>query len=296
MRKVGIVGLDTSHSDAFASILGRRDDAEVTAVWDGNRVRNRAHLDRFCERYGATQYESPVGMTGAVDGVMILTVDWDTHCELALPFLEDDVPTLIDKPIAGQLHDIEIIRDAAAGSPFFGGSAVPYHPAIESFSDDCLDHTLYSAGYEDPFYYGCHLVDTVRRIVDADWTLVRPASDPGLSVDVVFEDDSFATLKLDGPDDDSNFAFLSVGDETEAAVVGSDDEERRVMYERYIETYLDTIDGTTDERHRVFDGAKLLLATHASLSEQLSITPDSEQLRDVHIKGDSFVESYDPYY
>lgn len=296
MKKVGLVGLDTSHSEAFASTLKRNDNTEVSAVWDGGTVRKEEYVAEFCEEYGATRYDSPEEMIGAVDGVMVLTVDWDRHCELALSFLEADVPTLVDKPIAGRLQDIDIIQAATNGTPFFGGSAVPYHPKLESFSFDPDDRSLYCTGYDDTFYYGCHLVDTVRRIAGADWTVVLPASDPGLTVDIVFENDTFATLRLDGPEEDSNFSFLTVGDEANTVTVDSDDAERQTMYEAYIAAFLDTIEGTIDESHRVFNGAKLLVALHTALSQRRPITANSKKLDDTHIQGDSFVESYEPYY
>lgn len=296
MKKVGLVGLDTSHSEAFASTLEARDDADVAAVWDGGTVRNGEYVAEFCEEHEATSHETPESMIDAVDGAMILAVDWDRHCELALPFLEADVPTLVDKPIAGRLQDLEIIRAATNGTPFFGGSAVPYHPKLNSFSVGRAGRSLYCAGYDDTFYYGCHLVDAVRRLAGADWSVVRPASDPGLTVDVVFENDTFATLRLDGPEEDSTFTFLHVGDEAGAVTVGSDDRERQVMYDDYLDAFLDTMDGRVDESHRVFDGASLLLAVHAALSQRQPITPNSDELADTHIQGDSFVESYEPYY
>ena len=88
MRKVGLIDLDTSHAEAFASVLDGADAAEVTAVRDGGRVRDEEYLQEFCDTYGATPVESPDGMVGDVDAVMVLTVDWDSHCELALPYLE----------------------------------------------------------------------------------------------------------------------------------------------------------------------------------------------------------------
>lgn len=296
MKDVGIVGLDTSHSEAFASTLAAHDDADLTAVWDGRRIRDEEYADQFCTEYGATEYDTAEGMISGVDAVMVLTVDWDTHCELAIPFLEAGVPTLIDKPIAGQLGDIDIIRAATNGTPFFGGSALPYHPELVSFSRHPGGKALYCAGYDDTFYYGCHLADAVRRVAGEDWSVVRPAPDPGQTVDIVFENDTFATVRLDGPDTGGKFILLSAEGEANAAVIGSDEAERQAMYDEYIDTYLDTIDGQVDESHRIFDGATLLLAIHAALSENRPVTAGSDRLEDIHVTGDTFVESYDPYY
>jgi hypothetical protein len=296
MRKVGLIDLDTSHAEAFASVLDGADAAEVTAVRDGGRVRDEEYLQEFCDTYGATPVESPDGMVGDVDAVMVLTVDWDSHCELALPYLEADVPTLVDKPLAGSLQDIEILEDAADGTPFFGGSAVPFHPSLASFERGEAGRALYCAGYDDTFYYGCHLVDTVRRLAGTDWSVVRPASDPGLTVDIVFENDTHATVRLDGANGSRNFTFLNVGDESETAVIGNSDDDRHTMYAAYLDAFLETIAGESDESDRVFDGAKLLLGVHTAIAEHRPVTAESDTLAETHIQGDSFVESYEPYY
>jgi len=68
------------------------------------------------------------------------------------------------------------------------------------------------------------------------------------------------------------------------------------MYDSYIDTYLQTIDGDVDESHRVFDGGKLLLGIHAALSERKPVSATSGDLAEIHIQGDSFAESYEPYY
>lgn len=296
MTTVGIVGLDTSHSEAFASVLDERDDADVRAVWDSGTIRSREYVTEFCERYDAREVQTPEEMIGLVDGVMILTVDWDAHCELALPFLEAGIPTLVDKPIAGRLRDIDILQAAANGTPFFGGSAVPYHREVAGLPVDGSDLSLYCSGYDNPFYYGCHLVDAVRRLAGTDWTVVAPASNPGLAVEVLFENDAFATLHLDGSEEEGAFAFFSIGDRTEAALVGDGDADRQAMYENYVDAYLETVTGSIDESRRVFDAARLLLAVHAALSERQPITATGNKLENVHVQGDSFVESYEPYY
>lgn len=296
MKQVGIIGLDTSHAAAFASSVDATDRASVAGVWDSETIRDSEYSETFCTEYGATRYETPEGMIDDVDGVMVLSVNWDNHCELALPFLEAGVPTLVDKPIAGRIRDLDILREAASDTPFFGGSAVPYHPQLRSFSVSPDGQALYCAGYNDTFYYGCHLVDAVRRLAAADWTVVRPASDPGHTVDVVFENDTFATLRLDGPKEAGTFTFLNIGQEANAVTVGSDEHERNVMYEAYLDGFLDTMDETVDENHRIFDGASLLLAVQTALSEQRPITSDSARVADTHIRGQAFVESYEPYY
>lgn len=296
MTDIGIVGLDTSHAEGFAAAIADNPSASLAAVWDGGDVRDRAYLHTFCEDHGARSYEEPLEMAGDVDAIMVLTVDWDAHRALSVPFLERGVPTLIDKPIAGCVADIDAVRSVVGATPFFGGSAVPYHPTIQSLSDVRIDGSLYCVGYNHPFYYGVHLVDTVCRLVDEDWTCVTPADDPGLTADVVFADGTLGTLRLDGPDDEDRFAFLGVGDRAAGVDVGSSQANLDGMYRTYLETYLDVVAGDADVSHRVLDAAELAVALDAALTLERPVTPDSAALADHHVDATSFVDGYQSYY
>lgn len=296
MVDIGIVGLDTSHAEAFADTLAEQPSTSLTAVWDGGAVRSESYTEEYCDTHGANRYDEPLEMTDHVDAVMILTVDWDTHRELAVPFLERGVPTMIDKPIAGNLADISALEAAVGGTPFFGGSAVPYHSAVRSADLESDDRTLYCVGYDDPFYYGVHLVDTVCRIVDSPWACVSPADDPGRTVNVVFTDGTYATLRLDSPEDENQFSFLSIGNRTTAVDVGSTPADMTDMYRAYIETFLNVVAGEIDPSDRVFDAAALLLGVVATLEHDRPITPECRVLSEYAVDGGAFLEEYRPYY
>lgn len=296
MVDIGIVGLDTSHAESFASEIEERGSATVAGVWDGGDVRDESYLSSFCETYDATQYDDPRAMVGEVDAAMVLTVNWDTHRELAVPFLEADVPTLIDKPIAGTLADIRAIEHATDGTPFFGGSAVPFHSAVQSFDLEPDGRALYCVGYNDPFYYGVHLVDTVCRIVDDEWATVRPADDPGETVEIVFDDGTYVTVRLDSPGNEEQFTFLTLGNSASTAEVGSSRADLEDMYDGYIETFLEVATGQRRSDTRVLNAATLLLAVHAALEHGNPVTPRCRLLSEQAIEGRVFLDDYTPYY
>jgi hypothetical protein len=296
MLDIGIVGLDTSHPEAFADRLDSHDEATVSAVWDGEDVRTPEHRDEFSERFGARQYEEPTGMYGAVDAVLILTANWDTHCPLAVPFLEAGVPTLIDKPLAGQLTDVESIANAANGTPLFGGSAVPFHPSIAELPVGGRERTLYCAGYNDPFYYGVHIVDTARLLADADWRAVTSGDGPGTVVTIDFENDTRAVCRLDGASENAAFGVLDVANQTRARQVSGDEQTLSVIYDRFIDAFLAAVNGERDDSERLIDGARLLLAVRAALETNGRITPTSRALERVSADGEAFLAKYEPYY
>lgn len=296
MLDIGIVGLDTSHPKAFADRLDGHNGTTISAVWDGEDVRTPEYTDKFCERFETTRYDEPTEMLDAVDAAMVLTANWDTHCSLAVPFLNADIPTLIDKPLAGRLTDIETIADAANGTPLFGGSAVPFHPSIAELPVGGRDRTIYCAGYNDPFYYGVHIVDTARLLAGADWRAVTSGDGPGTVVTIDFENDTRAVCRLDGATENAAFGVLDVANQTRARQVSGDEQTLSVIYDRFIDEFLAAVNDERDDSERLIDGARLLLAVRAALETDTRITPTSQVLRRVSADGDAFLADYEPYY
>lgn len=295
MDNIGIVGLDTSHGEAYAEAIESHPDLSLSTIWDDRTIRNDEYVAEFCANHDVNEVERPTEMVDQIDGVMILSVDWNRHRDLAVPFLERGVPTAIDKPVAGSLTDLEAIEDASTDVPLFGGSAVPYVSKLEAI-EVTADRTLAAVGYNDPFYYGVHLVDTVCSLVDGRWSSVSTTDDPGTTVDVTFEDGSFATLRLDSPTDASTFSFLTLENDPTVVTVESTPEEMRRMYRNYVDAFHRVIVGELDVTDRVLTAGSLLLAVQAALDGGGRITPESDGLKSISIDSGEFVESYAPYY
>ncbi|MFC6734132.1 Gfo/Idh/MocA family oxidoreductase [Haladaptatus sp. GCM10025893] len=133
MTEIGIVGLDTSHAEAFASVLDEMADVTVSGVWDGNAVRSDEYVEAFCRDNRATRYDDVAALAESVDAAMVLTVDWESHVPLATTFLDAGLPTMVDKPIAGTVDDLSRLTAATQNAPLFGGSAVPFHRSFADF-------------------------------------------------------------------------------------------------------------------------------------------------------------------
>ena len=292
MIDIGLVGLDTSHGEAFADALADRNDARLTAAWDGGTVRDGAYFEDFCAEYGATGYDDSTAMVGEVDAAMVLSVDWERHRPLATPFLEAGVPTCIDKPIAGRLDDIRAL--GATDTALFGGSAVPYHPAFADIPRDRSGRRLYGVGYHDPFYYGVHLADTASHFTSGEWTAVEPTDTRG-ELEVAFGDGSRVRLFLDGPNVEGTFGLLDASDRVRTGLANSDAASYAEMYRRYLAAFLEVVRGDDSPSH-VLDGARLLLAMEAAKDHDRRITPKSDALATVEVESTEFVADYSPYY
>lgn len=295
MVSLGIIGLDTSHPELFAPLLADR-DVDISGVWDGGRVRNPGFIDAYCATHGATAYDEPEEMIEAVDGAMILTVDWDTHLELAQPFLEAGVPTLVDKPIVGRLSDVKELESLAASAPVFGGSSVSYHPQLRSIPHGIPGRSLtvsgHLGGYDHPIYYGAHTIDVARRVIGADWTSVSPISDAEMAVMATFENDSNALIHLDAPREDPIFGLYDVSDSVRSELVRTRGADGQRMYGSYLDGFLEGITGDADHTERVVNTAEFTLAVLAALDNNQEIHPGDSTLEQFHADGKAFLKAY----
>lgn len=294
MIDIGLVGLDTSHGEAFADALANQSNARLTAIWDAGTVRDEAYIKEFRSEYEATAYKEPAGMIDDVDAVMILSVDWERHRALATPFLDRGVPTCIDKPIAGCVKDLDSIVAAAGDTALFGGSAVPFHPAFDEIPVDQPGRRLYCVGYDDPFYYGVHLADIACYFTDASWVAVEP-NDSLEEFELTFENGSRVRLFTNGPESGSTFGLLDASDRVRTALAGNDADSYAEMYRRYLTAFL-TVVRSGHSPTRPLNGARLLLGMEAAKKANHRITPDSDALTAVNVESTEFIAEYSPYY
>jgi len=134
-------------------------------------------------------------MVDAIDGALVCNVDWTTHSETVSKFLEVELPTLVDKPIARSLNDLEAIATAAQKSdaPLFGGSSFPYHPLIREIPSGVPERTVYcaGAGFGHTFYCRTHVTAVARSPAASDWKWVAPVPNPGTSVAAEFANGTY---------------------------------------------------------------------------------------------------------
>jgi len=139
--RLGIVGCDTSHVQAFTSNLnnpkakGHVPGARVVAAFKGGSKDMEAswsRVDKFSEtlqrKHGVKFYDSIEEVCANVDAILLESVDGRVHLEQVMPVLAARKPVFIDKPMAASLRDvIEIFRLAReAKVPVFSSSALRF--------------------------------------------------------------------------------------------------------------------------------------------------------------------------
>lgn len=185
MTRLALLGVNTSHADAFARIFNGTktdgpliDNAEITMIW-GNDL---ARIDELATRHRiADRLTNPTDAIGKVDGVLVVddTNGGALHAELAKPFLEAGVPVFIDKPMTTSYADaVELFAIAGrTGAPLMSCSALRFAVELESARAELAKigklSSIVSVGSGDWFYYGVHAVELLGAIAGTGATSVH---------------------------------------------------------------------------------------------------------------------------
>lgn len=208
MKKIGIVGSDSTHAEAFAKLFNLPDkdsgeynfpDYRVTAIYgsDGERTKKFADSGRI-----ESIVEKPEDLIGMVDAVMVVLRHGDLHAEYSIPFLEAGIPTWIDKPFAIDVNDAELIVNTAKvnNTLITGGSSCRYaydilllKNIIKNGSEEVGDVNSGILGmpaslnseYGGLHFYGSHLAETTLEVFGHNPYTVSACENNGNVVAVV---------------------------------------------------------------------------------------------------------------
>lgn len=195
-KRIGIIGLDTSHSIEFTKWFNRTGaDHEtggykvICAFPQGSRdiKESVSRIEPYTteiKKYGVTIVGSISELLDQVDVVCLETNDGRIHLEQALPVFEAGKPVFIDKPIAASLEDTLRIFEAADKFkvPVFSSSSLRYTTnTIKASSGEfgkVLGADTYSpakmeASHPDLFWYGIHGVEMLFAVMGKGCKEVR---------------------------------------------------------------------------------------------------------------------------
>ncbi len=186
--RIGIIGLDTSHSVAFAKALNAAEPApefkgyKVVAAYPRGSKDIESSTKRIpgytedVKKLGVEIVNSVDDLLKKVDFVLLETNDGRPHLEQALLVLKAGKPMFIDKPVAGSLSDMMAIYDASKTYkvPIFSSSSLRYMESVQdvvkgkigavlgadTFSPATLEKT-----HPDFFWYGVHGVEILFAIM-----------------------------------------------------------------------------------------------------------------------------------
>ncbi len=188
--RAGIIGLDTSHVEAFTKLLNASSPksevagVRVVAAYPGGSPDIPSSRDRVAGFSAKLHKEFGVEIVGSIDDllskvdvVLLESVDGRPHLEQARPVFKARKPVFIDKPVAGSLADTIAIFDLAreSGTPCFSSSSLRFSPGIAArrhdpkvgdvLGCDTFGPCSLEEHHPDLFWYGVHGVETLYTIM-----------------------------------------------------------------------------------------------------------------------------------
>lgn len=187
-KRIGIIGLDTSHSVAFTKSLNADspnpvyDGFKVVAAYPhGSKdiVSSTERIPAYTEqvqKLGVEIVGSIQDLLNKVDFVMLETNDGRLHLEQAIEIFKAGKTTFIDKPIAASLKDAKsIFKEAKKYKvPVFSSSSLRYATGMQEIKQgkigaisgaDTYSPMKFEKTHPDLFWYGIHGVEMLFTVM-----------------------------------------------------------------------------------------------------------------------------------
>jgi predicted dehydrogenase len=216
-KRVGIIGLDTSHSLAFTKSLNNSPNKyrgyKVVAAYPYGSKTIPSATDRIpkyieeIQTYGVKITTSIQELLKQVDVVLLETNDGRLHLEQAREVFKAKKTVFIDKPLAASYADAsEIFRlSEKYKTPFFSSSSLRYIDGVDEILNgkygkvlgvDAYSPAITDASHPDFFWYGIHGVEMLFAIMGIGCKTVSRTHTPDTDILVgVWEDGRVGTVR-----------------------------------------------------------------------------------------------------
>lgn len=210
--RLGIIGMSegNGHPFSFSAIVNGYSEPDLAAsgwpmIHDYVRRRDRSEfgIDGLRVTHAWTQDDrttellcracliehavsEPGEMIGRVDAVIIARDDYESHCAMAVPFLEAGLSVFVDKPLALDAHELKSLIPYLESGRLMSCSAMRYaleldgvRAGLKEYGDMKLVRGAIVSSWEK---YGVHLLDAVVGVLGRvpEWALALDA--PHMSV------------------------------------------------------------------------------------------------------------------
>ncbi len=235
--KLGIIGLDTSHSIAFTKLLNSENkeekykDFRIVAAYPYGSKTIKSSYERIpsyieqVEKYGVEIVPSIADLLKKVDCVLLETNDGNLHLEQAYEVLKSGKIMFIDKPIGATLGQAIAIFKLAKqyNVPIFSSSALRFVPQTKKIRKGDFGKVLgadcYSPHHQEPSHpdfgwYGIHGVEMLFTVMGTGCVSVNRMSADSMDVVVgKWDDERIGTFRglQQGPSIYGGTAFTPEG-------------------------------------------------------------------------------------
>lgn len=188
MIRVGMIGLDTSHSTAFTRLLNNKDappelaNCRVVAAYPHGSPDIQSSVSRIpkyteeVKKLGVEIVDSIEELLTKVDAVLLETNDGRPHLEQAKLVFAAKKPVFIDKPLAASLKDcVAIFKEAErTGTPVFSSSSLRFGKNTQAVRGGSIGKVTFAETgspvkiektHPDLYWYGIHGVESLFAVM-----------------------------------------------------------------------------------------------------------------------------------
>ena len=203
--RIGIIGLDTSHSIAFTKLINADDkkpeyrNLRIVAAYQYGSKTIKSSFERIpkyteeVKQYGVEIVPSIAVLLKKVDCVMLETNDGNLHLEQAAEVFKSGKRVFIDKPIGANLVQAIAIFELAKkyNVSLFSSSALRFTPQNQKINKgemgkiigvDCSSPSPGEPSHNDFSWYGIHGVETLFTVMGPGCVSVNRMSSEGTDV------------------------------------------------------------------------------------------------------------------
>jgi hypothetical protein len=215
--KIGMIGLDTSHSPAFVKLLNDKDNefyvpgGKVVKAFPGGSELFSSSMSRVegftneLKEMGVEICDSIEATAEGMDAIFLESVDGRQHLEQFKILAEFGKPVFIDKPLACCYEDAKAIVELAKEKnvPIMTASAIRYAKGIDTLRSDDKTMSCEAFGpmsilddYRDYFWYGIHSAETLFSFMGSGCKTVQTVTTDLIDVIIgVWDDGRIGTVR-----------------------------------------------------------------------------------------------------
>jgi predicted dehydrogenase len=216
--RVGMIGLDTSHCEAFTKLLNDEANehhvagAKVVKAFPGgsklfsNSYNRVEKITADIKGHGIEIVDSLEAVGEGVDAFLLESVDGRQHLDQFKVLAEFGKPVFFDKPFACSFADAKAIVELATSKnvPIMTASAIRYAAGLSELNaEGAAIHTCDTFGpmsilddYPGYFWYGIHTVEMLYSFMGAGCVELRVDLSENLDVTIAkWRDGRVATLR-----------------------------------------------------------------------------------------------------
>jgi predicted dehydrogenase len=217
--RLGIIGLDTSHSVEFtrrlndpanpqhipgARVVHAFPEFSPDMSWSVERVKEFTR--ELEEQHGVLMLGSIEEVVAESDAILLCSLDGRKHLTQVEPIFAAKKPVFVDKPVAASLKDVVSLYELAAESetPCFSASAMRWYPGIIEVAQADVGELRGAISYgpaplepnhPDLFFYGIHPTEALFTVLGSGCQRVQRVTTPHTSVVTgMWEDGKVGTL------------------------------------------------------------------------------------------------------